>query len=64
MLKRQRFSDRDWATLWHTPQNHLVFLGIAGKQDELKRGFKHPVPFSSPDSATPCFSVLDDGVNG
>jgi len=29
------------------------FLGVAEKQDELKRRFKHPAPFSSPESATP-----------
>jgi hypothetical protein len=27
--------------------------GVAEKQDELKRSFKHPAPFSSRDSATP-----------
>jgi len=28
-------------------------MGVAEKRDELKRSFKHPAPFSSPDSATP-----------
>ncbi|QZZ21595.1 hypothetical protein J5X98_03805 [Leptothermofonsia sichuanensis E412] len=45
---------------------HNSTVGIAEKQDELKRRFKHPALFSSPDLATPnglfkCL-VLDDSV--
>ncbi len=35
-------------------------LGVAEKQDGLKRSFKHPAPFSSPDSATPKCMVKSD----
>jgi hypothetical protein len=36
-------------------------LGVAEKRDELKRSFKHPAPFSSPDLAMPYF---DRGMTG
>jgi hypothetical protein len=32
--------------------NSTLKNGVAEKQDELKRSFKHPVTFSYPDSAT------------
>ncbi|QZZ19084.1 hypothetical protein J5X98_16870 [Leptothermofonsia sichuanensis E412] len=38
-----------------SPELATSIFGIAEKRDELKRSFKHPTPFSSPDLAMPHF---------
>jgi len=34
------------------PSNLVIETSVAEKQDELKQSFKHPAPFSAPESAT------------